>query len=136
MSRPDALHSPQATDPADPHADHGEHNAIAHVMPVWMLLSVFAALLVLTAATVFFAGFELGRYEVMVAMGIATIKAGLVATFFMHLRYDNPLNAVILLFSLIFVSLFLGLTILDTQAYQGEIDEWRDAEAAKAATGI
>ena len=72
-----------------------------------------------------FAGFELGTYEVLIAMTIATIKAALVATFFMHLKYDNPLNAAILLFSLIFVALFIGLTILDTQAYRGEVDSWQ-----------
>ena len=122
MSRPDALIAPGD----DVHA-HGEHNPIAHVMPVKMLLGVFFALLTLTAATVICAGFELGRYEIAVALGIATVKAVLVATFFMHLRYDNPLNAAILLFSLIFVALFLGLTILDTQAYKADIDS-READ--------
>ena len=134
MSRNDALVAPQRTDPADPHADHAEHNPIAHVMPKSMLLGVFAALLVLTAATVVFASFELGRYEIVVALSIATVKALLVATFFMHLRYDNPLNAAILLFSLIFVALFLGLTILDTQSYRAEVDDWRAEQAAQAAS--
>ena len=94
-------------------------------MPKWMLIAVFSALLFLTAATVVIAGFELGTYEVLIAMAIATIKAILVATFFMHLKYDNPLNAAILCFSFIFVALFLGLTILDTQAYRGEVDSWQ-----------
>ena len=125
MSKPDALLTP-ADDGHDPH-DHGEHNPIAHVMPVPMLLGVFFALLTLTALTVFLGGFDLGRYEIAVAMGIATVKAILVATFFMHLRYDNPLNSAILLFSLIFVALFIGMMILDTQGYKAEIED-REAE--------
>jgi cytochrome c oxidase subunit 4 len=129
-----ASHAP--AEPLDPHlvSGHaGDHNPIAHVMPKWMLIAVFTALLALTAATVYFAGFELGSYEILVAMTIATIKAVLVATFFMHLKYDNPLNAAILLFSLIFVGLFLGLTVLDTQSYRGDVDEWRANQAAEAA---
>ncbi len=125
-----------APEPLDPHllSGHGpDHNPIAHVMPKWMLITVFTALLVLTAATVYFASFELGSYEVLVAMTIATVKAALVATFFMHLKYDNPLNAAILLFSMIFVGLFIGLSILDTQSYRGDVDEWRANQAAEAA---
>ena len=135
MSRRDAVSAPQETDPAETpspyddghvlHSDGGEHNPIAHVMPPWMLIAVFAALLTLTIATVVIAGFELGNYEVLVAMAIATVKAVLVATFFMHLKYDTPLNAAILAFSLIFVALFLGLTVLDTQAYRGDVDSWQ-----------
>ncbi|QDT16852.1 cytochrome C oxidase subunit IV family protein [Alienimonas californiensis] len=124
-----------APEPLDPHlvSGHaGDHNPIAHVMPKWMLIAVFSALLALTALTVFCASFELGSYEVLVAMTIATVKAVLVATFFMHLKYDNPLNTAILLFSMIFVALFIGLSILDTQSYRGEVEEWRANQAAAA----
>ena len=136
MSRRDAVSAPQETHPSETPSRHddghgGEHNPIAHVMPPWMLVAVFAALLALTIATVVIAGFELGSYEVLVAMGIATVKAVLVATFFMHLKYDNPLNAAILCFSLIFVALFLGLTILDTQAYRGDVDGWQTDKMAE-----
>ena len=131
------MDSHTAPQPLDAHlvgAHAGDHNPIAHVMPKWMLIAVFTALLALTAATVYFASFELGSYEVLIAMAIATVKAVLVATFFMHLKYDNPLNAAILLFSLIFVGLFIGLTILDTQSYRGDVDEWRADQAAQAAS--
>ena len=131
MSRRDAVSAPQETHPGDDPAHGGEYNPIGHVMPPWMLVAVFAALLALTIATVVIAGFELGSYEVLVAMGIATVKAVLVATFFMHLKYDNPLNAAILCFSLIFVALFLGLTILDTQAYRGDVDGWQTDKMAE-----
>ena len=135
MSRRDAVSAPQHTRPGEEPSRHddghgGEHNPIAHVMPPWMLIAVFAALLALTIATVVIAGFELGSYEVLVAMVIATVKALLVATFFMHLKYDNPLNAAILAFSLIFVALFLGLTVLDTQAYRDDVDEWQADQLA------
>ena len=46
-------------------------------------------------------------------MGIAVIKASIVALFFMQLKYDNPLNGIIFLFCLLAVGLFLGFTMID-----------------------
>jgi cytochrome c oxidase subunit 4 len=45
--------------------------------------------------------------NVVVALGIATLKASLVALFFMHLRYDRPLNGIIFVSSLVFLGIFL-----------------------------
>ncbi len=39
----------------------------------------------------------------------------------MHLRYDNPLNAVLFAFGLLFVALFVGFVLLDTQQYQPDL---------------
>jgi cytochrome c oxidase subunit 4 len=49
---------------------------------------------------------------------IATIKAALVILFFMHLLWDKPLNAIVILGSLIFVALFLGFTLMDAEGYR------------------
>lgn len=88
-----------------------------------MLLTVFASLLLLTFVTVIAAQMQLGRYEIWVSLGIATIKASLVIFFFMHLLYDKPLNGVIFAFSLFFVALFLGFTLMDSTAYQDRVTE-------------
>lgn len=85
------------------------------------LLSVFAALLVFTVITVAAAGRAPASLEIWIAMGIATVKASLVAIWFMHLRYDSPLNAVLLVFSLAFVTLFLGITLMDAHEYQPDV---------------
>lgn len=90
-------------------------------MPVWMLLSVFFALLFLTGLTVFQAQFDLGNAEIWMSLTIATIKAGLVIFFFMHLLWDKPLNAIVILGSLIFVALFLGFTLMDAEAYREKL---------------
>lgn len=87
-------------------------------MPIWMLLAVFFALLGLTFLTVFQAQFDLGNAEVWLSLTIATIKAGLVIAFFMHLIWDKPLNAIVILGSLIFVALFLGFTMMDAEGYR------------------
>ena len=90
-------------------------------MPIWMLLSVFFALLVLTVATVYQSTFDLGNMEIWLSLTIATIKAGLVIAFFMHLVWDKPLNAIIILGSLIFVALFLGFTMMDAEGYRDNL---------------
>ena len=78
---------------------------------------VLAALLVFTAITVAAAGihFESPAINVVVALGIATLKASLVALFFMHLRHDKPINALIFVTGLIFLGVFLMLSLIDVQ---------------------
>jgi cytochrome c oxidase subunit IV len=97
---------------------HGHDGEFSHPMPIWMLLSVFFALLILTALTVYQSTFDLGNMEIWLSLTIATVKAGLVIAFFMHLVWDKPLNAIIILGSLIFVALFLGFTMMDAEGYR------------------
>ncbi|MEM9355305.1 MAG: cytochrome C oxidase subunit IV family protein [Pseudomonadota bacterium] len=88
-------------------------HSLSHVMPLSVLFGIFAALVLLTILTVIAAQFSFGAWEVWVSLGIATIKAALVAIYFMHLRYDRPFNAVVFLSAIVFVALFLALTLMD-----------------------
>jgi cytochrome c oxidase subunit 4 len=105
----------------------GRENYV-HAVPLPVLSTVLAALLVMTLLTVAAARFDLGSWNLIIALGIATIKAALVVLFFMHLRYDNPFYAVVFITALLFVALFLGLTLLDTTQYQGDIQAWQQAQ--------
>jgi cytochrome c oxidase subunit 4 len=49
----------------------------------------------------------------------------------MHLLYDKPLNALAFVSSLLFVSLFIGLTLADAANYQPEVSE-KEADAASS----
>ncbi len=100
----------------------GDHHGFAHPMPVWQLLAVFFALVLLTILTVFQASFDTGNMELILSLIIATVKASLVVLFFMHMLYDKPLNAIIFLSSFIFVALFIGFTLMDAQAYQDSVE--------------
>ncbi len=86
---------------------------LAHVMSPKLLISVFAALVFLTFVTVAAAQVSFGAWEVWVSLGIASIKAAMVALYFMHLRYDKPFNGIVFISSLVFVALFLALTLMD-----------------------
>src|SRR5262249_10828407 len=67
------------------HADGHDHG-LAHTTPVSLLFGILAALLVLTVFTVTVTSVDLGQQgNLIVAMLIATVKAALVCTFFMHL---------------------------------------------------
>lgn len=140
-------HTPEAPNTAaeafDPHGFHdGEHG---HVIVPWQaLLGVLLALLVLTAVTVFVAQAEIfvasvwgwnlpGWLNIVIAMGIATVKGTLVALYFMQLRYDKGVNSVIMLFTLFAVTLFLLFTMLDL-GNRDHITEWRGGEVNPGAT--
>ncbi len=104
------------------HADG--HHGFAHVMPIPILFGVFFALLFLTFLTTWIsANVTLGEYELPVSMGIATLKAGLVVLFFMHMIHDKPFNAAIMAFSLFFAALFIGFTLLDKMSYDSQVQE-------------
>jgi cytochrome c oxidase subunit 4 len=67
-------------------------NSVPHAVPVRGYLAVFGALLVLTVVTVSVASLNLSEgTTVLVAVSIATIKAALVAMFFMHLKSEKPM---------------------------------------------
>jgi cytochrome c oxidase subunit 4 len=76
---------------------------------------VLAGLLALTVLTVAVAGVHFGNevINIVVAMGIATVKATLVALFFMHLLHDKPMNALIFVAGLVFLGVLLMLTLVD-----------------------
>jgi len=57
---------------------------------------------------------HLGPFNLVVAVGIATVKAMLVALFFMHLYYDNKLFMGVFLSALAFLGIFIILTMFDT----------------------
>ncbi|MGA2798568.1 MAG: cytochrome C oxidase subunit IV family protein [Thermoguttaceae bacterium] len=100
----------------------------AHAVPLPVLSAVFAVLLLLTLLTVAATWYDLGSWNLIIALGIATLKAALVVLFFMHLRYDNPFYAIVFITALLFVALFLGLTLLDTFQYQPDIQAWQQAQ--------
>ncbi len=92
--------------------------AHVHIVPLRVLVAVWLVLLALTVITVGATHWNFGgSVNLWVAIGIATVKASFVALYFMHLRYDNPFYAIVLVTALVFVMLFIGLALLDTQQY-------------------
>jgi cytochrome c oxidase subunit 4 len=99
-----------------PPAHHDQ--SLAHPVPLGVLFAVFAALAFFTVLTYAATRLQLGGFNIWLALLIAVIKAGLVAMYFMHLRWDSPFNGVILIASLFFVALFIGIAVLDAKEYK------------------
>lgn len=97
------------------HNQEHEPGAAPHVMPVWLLVAVWGALMVLTVATVSVTRIDLGGLNLWIAMAIAALKATLVALYFMHLRYERSFLGFIFIATLLFVFLFIGITLMDSQ---------------------
>ena len=93
-----------------------QHSAVlqAHGGPR-VYLAVIAALLALTAITVgvSYITFGSSTVNIVVALSVASIKASLVALYFMHLRHDRPMNAIIFVAGLLFLALFLIFCSID-----------------------
>lgn len=92
-----------------------------HVLPVKIYAGVWISLLVLTLITVKVSYLDFGVFNLVVAMGIASLKAILVVLFFMHLKYDEPFNVVVFVSSFAFLAVFFMLTLADTME-RGQVD--------------
>ena len=84
-----------------------------HVSPVSLYITIFMALMVLTAATVFAAFIDLGQFNFLVAMIIAAFKATLVIWYFMHVKYASKLTKLTVATGLFFLAILLGLFLVD-----------------------
>ena len=84
-----------------------------HVDHAKLYIAVLMALLCLTVVTVGASYIDLGPANIVVAIVIATIKASLVGLFFMHLAFDKPINAMVLVAGFMFLSLLLSFCLLD-----------------------
>jgi cytochrome c oxidase subunit 4 len=122
--------------PAPDAHGHDDGHGLSHLTPITLLLAVFGALVVFTVVTVMVTKVDLGgEGNFIVAMVIATIKAGLVMAYFMHLRWDKKFNVVVFLSSFLFVTLFLGILLTDRKEYQDVIDSFERVQAAAEAQG-
>jgi cytochrome c oxidase subunit 4 len=97
------------------HSNKDESHSGHHVIvPLNIYTRVFGTLIVLTLLTVTSSYVDFGgNWNILIAMGIATMKALLVIMFFMGLRYDGQENNVAFFISFGFLAIFVGLTSSD-----------------------
>ena len=103
---------------ADPSLSHGHAHADdgavhVHIATNRFYVGIFAALICLTIATVKVSYYDFGSANIIIALAIATMKASLVAAFFMHLRHDKLFNTVAFLAAFLFLGIFILLTYDD-----------------------
>ena len=84
-----------------------------HVTPRRTYFAIWAALLVLTYATVAVSRVDWGRLNSVLALTIAVSKALLVVLYFMHVRYSSRLTKLVVVGGFLWLALLIGLTMAD-----------------------
>jgi cytochrome c oxidase subunit 4 len=88
-----------------------------HIVQRKVYFTIFGALMVFTALTVFAAFVDLDRFfhgaNTVVALTIAVIKATLVVLYFMHVRYSSRLTWVIVVAGFFWLGIMFVFTISD-----------------------
>jgi cytochrome c oxidase subunit IV len=96
-----------------------------HVIPFKTYLTVLITLLVFTVITVAASRVDFGWANTVIAMLIASVKAGLVMLYFMHLKYDDRAYPTIFFTGVFFLILMWGFSQLDIVTRVLQIDTVR-----------
>ena len=78
-----------------------------------LYVNVWLALVVLTLVTVGVSYLDMQKFTVFTAMLIATVKASLVLLYFMHLRFERWIYAIMVFVVLVVYAVFILLTFVD-----------------------
>ena len=128
VSDPTPLHAPETTaDHGHGGHGHGEQGGYpwVHITPLPTLITIWVILMVLTFVTVAATWVDLGPLNIWIAMFIAFVKGTLVVLYFMHMKQNKPFIAYSFTFSLAFVAFFLAMVMLDSKAYNPQVEQRR-----------
>jgi cytochrome c oxidase subunit IV len=84
-----------------------------HIVSPKIYLAVFLLLMVGTGLTVWAAFQNFGPFNIVIALGIATIKATFVVLYFMHARYSPKRTQLVIVCSVFWLATLLALTLSD-----------------------
>jgi cytochrome c oxidase subunit 4 len=90
-------------------SEHSEH-----IVPARLYILIWAILIVCTVLTAWVATVDLGKFNTVVALAIATFKASVVVLIFMHVKYTSEkMTKAILLAAVFWLLLLLVLSLTD-----------------------
>jgi cytochrome c oxidase subunit 4 len=92
-------------------SEHNEH--ARHIVGPGVYVVILLALLVGTALTVWASYVDLGFWNPIIALAIATTKAGLVVLFFMHVKYSTKLTKLTVIAGVFTFLILISLTLTD-----------------------
>ena len=90
-----------------------QHTEETHVVSYGSYALIWLGLMGLTGATVALAGIELGRWVIITALTIASIKGLLVLNVFMHLKFEDRVFRIFVAVTAITLAIFITLTFFD-----------------------
>lgn len=116
----------------DSEQGHDPGHLTHRIDPLWLYLAVFGGLLVMTAITVGASYIDFGSANIVIAVLIASVKASLVALFFMQLRHDKLFHSIIFSAGILFLALLFFFTIGDDNT-RNQVDDMHGKPTFKAA---
>lgn len=90
-----------------------QNEAQYHIVSYGTYVLVWIELVILTGITIFISGLNLGGLSIVAVLFIALVKTGLVLSFFMHLKYEETIFQIMLLFPVVILTIFIGFTFFD-----------------------
>ncbi len=67
---------------------------------------------------------DLSWLDIPITLAIATVKAALVAVIFMHLQHDKLISSIVLIGSVVFLVLFVGMVLMDSNEYEPQVESY------------
>lgn len=105
--------------------DHAPKNlapAKAHIVSVPTLIIVWIVLCAGAVLNLLLNSAKLGGSDVFISLVIASLMATISALYFMHLRYDNFFNMVVMILAFLFVTLFISWSSTDVVNYRDQLN--------------
>jgi cytochrome c oxidase subunit IV len=99
---------------AEQHTEHSEH-----IVSPGVYVAIILTLMGLTILTVVAALQDLGKFNIVVALAIATTKATFVVLFFMHAKYVPRRTQLVIISGIFWLAILLFMTLSD---YESRID--------------
>ncbi|MBE0617654.1 MAG: cytochrome C oxidase subunit IV family protein [Proteobacteria bacterium] len=90
-----------------------ESARVGHVVSPWITILTWVALVGLAWLSFWAYSADIGRYEVLATLGVASVKAALVALFFMHLAYEGWAVRGLVALVIFVIGMVFALTLLD-----------------------
>jgi len=84
-----------------------------HIVSPGTYLAIILTLLALTFITVEAATIDLGQWNIVMALLIATVKATLVVLFFMHAKYSPRRTQLVIISGIFWLAILLFMTLSD-----------------------
>ena len=91
----------------------GHNEQARHIVSPGVYLVILFALLLGTALTVWASYVDLGLWNPVIALAIATTKATLVVLFFMHVKYSTRLTKLTVASGAFMFLVLIGMTMAD-----------------------
>jgi len=88
-------------------------DARTHITEYKTYAYIWVCLLFLTGLTIAVGKMNFTSFSVLICLVIASIKALIVLTFFMHLRYEGAFLKAVILLTLFTLTAMIGLTFVD-----------------------